>query len=93
MRELAYNWPLRLEQTKRHPSPQGNPLRPSQTVMHSDLPHNRMERLEFGIFRNLNRARIHQGEQVPFVIGQNMIKQRLFTVVAFYLEDWKLEVI
>ena len=93
MRELAYNWLLRLEQAERDPSPQGNPLRPSQTVMHADLPHNRMERLEFGIFRNLNRARIHQGEQMLLVISQNMIEQCLFTIVTFYLEDWKLEVI
>ena len=61
--------------------------------MHTNLSNNRMERLEFGILWNLNRARIHQGEQMPFVIGQNMIEQRLFTIVAFYLEDWKLEVI
>jgi hypothetical protein len=61
--------------------------------MHADLPNNRMERLEFGILRNLNRARIHQREQVPLVIGQNMIKQRLFTIVTVYLEDWKLEVV
>jgi hypothetical protein len=49
-------WFLCLEQAERYPSPQGNPLRPSQTVMHADLTHNRMERLEFGILRNLNRA-------------------------------------
>jgi hypothetical protein len=93
MRELAYDWLLRLEQAKRDPSPQGNPLRSSQTVMYADLPDNRMERLEFGILWNLNGARIHQGEQMPFVIGQMMIEQRLFTIFAFYLEDWKLEVI
>ena len=61
--------------------------------MHADLSNNRMERLEFGIFGNLNRARIHQREQVPFVIGQVMIEKGLFTIFAFYLEDWKLEVI
>jgi hypothetical protein len=61
--------------------------------MHTDLPHNRMERLEFGILWNLDCARIHQGEQVPFIIGQDMIEQRLFTIVTFYLEDWKLEVV
>jgi hypothetical protein len=85
MRELAYDWLLRLEQAKRDPSPQGNPLCSSQTVMHSNLSNNRMERLEFGIFWNLNCTRIHQGEQVPLVIGQDMIEQRLFTIFAFYL--------
>ena len=61
--------------------------------MQSDLSNNHMERLEFGIFGNLNRARIHQGEQVPFVIGQVMIEQRLFTIFTLNFEDRKLEMI
>lgn len=61
--------------------------------MHSNLSNNRMECLEFGILWNLNGARVHQGEQVPFVIGQVMIEQRLFTIFTLNLEDRKLEMI
>ena len=71
-----------LKQPEGDPSPQGNTLRSSQAVMHADLSNNHMERLEFGIFGNLNRTRIHQREQVSLVIGQNMIEKGLFTIVT-----------
>ena len=58
--------------------------------MHADLSNNRMERFEFRIFRNLNRTRIHQAEEVSLVIGQDMIEKSLFAIVTRNLEDWQI---